>query len=551
MRQRALAAKAAGDDGGAAQLFAAGLAAHPTDAAFANSAGNFHAGAGRPETALTLFDRALLLAPGLHEAAINRAVVLTRLGRATEAAAYLRERAADLSAAPRYWTVRAAAELTSGETGAAAASYDEALRRDPTNVRARIGRARAALERGEDRAVDDHERALSASPGDPNVLLGYAQALDAAGRSAEALIVSEALATQLTGWTEGLELHARLRWARGDGDAFADHYVAAVKAAREPGVYRSWAAMLAGVDRQSAAADVLSAARRFWSADSDLALAEAIAAGEAGDDARAWALFDGHRRDEPAWQVAEARQRLREADPLAADELLEAAVRAAPGDVTGWGLRDLCWRLLGDERHTWLHGQPGVIQTVPLDLSDEQVTSLRALLDRLHDRSGMPVGQSVKHGSQTRGALFARPEPEIALIANAVTRALETYRAGLPPSDPSHPLLRYRDKPWLINGSWSIRLDGAGHHAPHIHPHGILSSAAYLAVPSQVLDQGGQGRLELGRPPAELRVDLPPIATIAPQVGLCALFPSTLFHGTRPISAGRRTTVAFDVTAAG
>jgi hypothetical protein len=34
---------------------------------------------------------------------------------------------------------------------------------------------------------------------------------------------------------------------------------------------------------------------------------------------------------------------------------------------------------------------------------------------------------------------------------------------------------------------------------------------------------------------------------IRPHVGRLALFPSTLFHGTRPFSAGERMTVAFDV----
>jgi hypothetical protein len=34
---------------------------------------------------------------------------------------------------------------------------------------------------------------------------------------------------------------------------------------------------------------------------------------------------------------------------------------------------------------------------------------------------------------------------------------------------------------------------------------------------------------------------------IQPRPGLLALFPSTLFHGTRPFRAGERLTAAFDV----
>lgn len=549
IRQQALARAAAGDDAAAARLFEQGLAAFPGDAAFANSAGNFHARTGRPDLALALFDRALALRPDLHEAEINRAVVLPRLGRAGEAAAALRQREAALASAPRYWTTRAAAEVAQHDLAGAARSFDEALRREPGNARAARGRARMALERGEPDAVARHERALALAPGDPQLLRDYANALAGAGRADAALTISGELARQLPGWTEGLELHAALRFARGDDAGFVDHFTSAAANGNDPGLYRSWAAMLAGADLHAAAADVLADARALWPADLDLALEEAIAAGEAGDDARAMALLDSGRQD-PQWRIAEARQRLRQGDPAAAERLLSLALADAPGDVAGWALRDLCWRLLGDARHDWLHGQPGLIREVDLDLTGAQLSAVRDLLDRLHDRAGMPIGQSVKQGSQTRGALFERTEAEIAAVAATIGRALDTYRAALPPADPGHPLLRHRDGDLRITGSWSIRLDGVGHHAAHIHPLGLLSSAAYLAVPAQVHDAHGPGCLELGRPPASLRLDLPPLATIVPREGRCALFPSTLFHGTRPIASGRRMTVAFDVTAA-
>jgi len=40
---------------------------------------------------------------------------------------------------------------------------------------------------------------------------------------------------------------------------------------------------------------------------------------------------------------------------------------------------------------------------------------------------------------------------------------------------------------------------------------------------------------------------LPPIRTIEPKPGRLVLFPSTMWHGTRPFDAGERLTVAFDV----
>jgi hypothetical protein len=55
------------------------------------------------------------------------------------------------------------------------------------------------------------------------------------------------------------------------------------------------------------------------------------------------------------------------------------------------------------------------------------------------------------------------------------------------------------------------------------------------------------GWLELGRPPPDLRLDLPPLYAIEPNPRQCALFPSTLYHGTRRFTAGRRMTVAIDI----
>jgi hypothetical protein len=43
-------------------------------------------------------------------------------------------------------------------------------------------------------------------------------------------------------------------------------------------------------------------------------------------------------------------------------------------------------------------------------------------------------------------------------------------------------------------------------------------------------------------------VDLPPFRTIEPKPGRLALFPSYMWHGTRPFAEGERMTVAFDVS---
>ncbi|MGN7160495.1 putative 2OG-Fe(II) oxygenase [Sphingomonas sp. SAFR-052] len=538
----ALAAAARDDDTDATRLFAEALAARPDDAVLLNSAGNFHAGAGRATEALVLFDRALDCDPEMREAAINRAVVLTRLDRAGEAADDLMVRQTTLAAAPRYWTTRAAAEYADGRHRDAAFSYAEQIRRDPGNLRALHGRARTALDCGDDRAVEWYDAALAITPGDPWLLHGLSQALEAAGDRSGALDLSEKLAAGLPQWIDALELHARLRWAAGDRADFCDHYAAALSHHSDGAAERSWAAMLAGVDRHAAAADILAHSRARIGPRDRLLLDEAVYRGEAGDDDGADAIFAGVPLATVEWQIAAARQALRAARPHTAETLLAEAIAARPDDVMAWSLRGLAWRVMDDPRHDWLHGESAFVQEVSLDLSERLLSSAVATLDALHDRAAMPIGQSVKLGSQTRGALFQRDEPTILAIAEAVAGAIARYRRMLPVADPTHPLLRWKDAPWRIAGSWSIRLNGAGRHAPHVHPEGLLSSAAYFMLP---LDD--PGLLELGRPPANLRLDLPPLRTIVPCVGSCVLFPSTLFHATRPIAAGRRMTIAFDV----
>jgi hypothetical protein len=274
-----------------------------------------------------------------------------------------------------------------------------------------------------------------------------------------------------------------------------------------------------------------------------------VALGEAGAAAEAQGVLEQFAAiASPDWATARGRNLLRLGEIARAEAELATVLAAWPTDVTAWALTDLCWRLAGDPRHEWLHGQAGLVRQLALPLDHAERESITALLRQLHRHSAMPIGQSVKRGSQTKGALFARAEPELARLEAALLAAMAEYRAGLPARDADHPLLSRRDDPWSIIGSWSIYLDGEGHHAAHIHPRGLLSSASYWLVPDEVDAPGEAGWLELGNPPPGLADGLPRLHAIRPQPGTLVLFPSTLFHGTRPITRGTRMTVAFDVT---
>lgn len=540
----------AGKDAEAGALFEQGLERFPADARFANSAGNFHARARRDLRALALFERALALQPDLPEAATNAAIVLLRLGRPRAAGAVLAPLEGRNGGGAAFWVLRAEAAKGIGDHAGAAHYLHRAAAAEPGHAGAVRARARLSLERGENRAVAEYEDALAREPGDFALMEGYMLALHMAGRTSEALEFGHALAAHFPSWIEGQSALAELRWAAGDAGAYTAHLAAAAAAHPAPEVYLEWAALLAGTDRHGEAAEVLARARALWTRERRLTLALAVALGEAGEAAAADAILaEGDiGTPSPEWSLARARNDLRLGRVDAAAAALETLASADPGAVAAWSLLDLCWRLTGDARHGWLHGQPGLVRELAVPLDADRFEAIADTLEKLHHAAAMPLAQSVKGGTQTRGALFARVEPELAELKHALVAALEDYRAGLPPRDERHPLLGHRDAEWHIAESWSVRFSQSGRHAAHVHPRGLLSSACYIVVPPEVDDAAGPGWLELGTPPEGLAPGLGALHEIKPRVGHCALFPSTLFHGTRAIATGQRMTVAFDVT---
>lgn len=520
------------------------------NAALLNSKGADLAARGNAEEALDYFRRSVAADPNNGEAAINAALMLSRLERHGEAVAWLADREEQLETLARYWSARATAERDAGQLTAAARSYDRCLTIDPGHVRAQHGRARVALERGEDDSVARFQRALASNNGDAELWLGIAQALDCQGDTDQAEQVARLLCNQAPQWTDALELLAQLRWAKGDRDAFTDHFDAAIAARPDdPALPKTRARLLAGVERFADAADVAARAANAFPDDPQFTLITAVHAGEAGDDDRAEALFASLKLDSLERRLHEARHWLRREQADRAELLLESVIAEDSQNIGAWALRDIVWRMLGDDRQAWLHGQDGLVQVLDLEFDDNTMRNLVTALNRLHDKAAIPVGQSVREGTQTRGSLLDRHELVFDQLRSKLERAVERYRERLPPLDADHPLLRHRDVPFAIIGSWSIRLAKRGYHAGHIHPQGLASSAAYLIVPDtpQHSPDPQAGWLELGRPPADLRLALPPRLTIEPSVGKVALFPSTLYHGTRKFDHGRRMTVAFDV----
>lgn len=545
--ERALSAERAGNAELALAEMESALAAYPTDAALANDAGSLAQRLGNYALAEKRFAAALALAPNNFDFAINRAIALTALEKPREAAAFLCTFESAAKQIARYWSVRANAERSAGKVAEAGRSYDRFLALEPNHPRALHGRARIAIERGEDDAIARFERAIAANPRDPDLWLGKAQAMEVAGDTAGARDLIEQILAQAPGWLDGLRMLAQLNLAEGRSD-FADHYgTAAARMPGDPAIAIAHANLLAVHDRFVDAARVASDARRRFPDDPSLALLEASYAASGGDDARAEALFATLRDASPDRWLQEARHALRRREVSRTHDLLDRVERETPWSVAAWALRGLAWRLSGDERADWLYRPETAIRAMELEGPHDLVPRAVEALRRLHARSALPLGQSLRGGTQTRGRLFDRTEPVFAELRTAIEQTVENYRLDLPPADSTHPLLRHRDTGFALAGSWSVRLTGGGDfHIAHIHPEGVISSALYLVVPDDAAGPDKRGWLELGRPPPDLRLDIGPVETIQPRPGRLALFPSYLFHGTTPFGREERLTVAFD-----
>jgi tetratricopeptide (TPR) repeat protein len=408
--------------------------------------------------------------------------------------------------------------------------------------------ARSAMEAGLP-AVALFDRARRVAPKDLSILLSRTAALFVEGRLADAFDSLEAELARNPRWFEGQSALARLRWMTGGRDDFTAGYEAAL--ASTPADADLWAALigtLTDAELYEEALEAIERARRGTGGLAAFDALEAIGRAEIGDTEAADRLFArlGPLRH-LTLVVRLVRHHLRSGRAKEAAALAESFLGEDPGGQL-WPYLSAAWRLTGDPRWEWLEGDPALVGVYDIGDRAGDLEALAARLRTLHLATHQPLEQSVRGGTQTDGPLFARLDPEIRALRRSIVEAVEEHVAQLPPPRSNHPLLG-TSRPGRIrfSGSWSVRLTGGGRHSNHIHPAGWLSSAFYVSLPPPK-ERGPEpaGWLTLGEA-TELGLDLPPFRTIEPKPGRLVLFPSTMWHGTKPFEAGERLTVAFDV----
>ncbi len=240
--------------------------------------------------------------------------------------------------------------------------------------------------------------------------------------------------------------------------------------------------------------------------------------------------------------------------PVDAEAKAAALCDALPTSQYALALRATAWRLMHDPRYAALYDYRTFVVQQVLDTPpgfaslDRFLSELSAELQSLHAFHTHPLFQSVRGGSQLPLHAAELARPLIGALFAAIDAAIRRYVGALDAG--GDPLRARNTGRAALTGAWSVRLRSGGHHADHVHPHGWLSSACYVALPPTIGDgkAGRAGWLRFGRPGVKTVPLLDADHFVKPRPGLLVLFPAYMWHGVEPFESDQpRLSVAFDV----
>ena len=230
-------------------------------------------------------------------------------------------------------------------------------------------------------------------------------------------------------------------------------------------------------------------------------------------------------------------------------------LRRDPHDGHAIALRTSAWRLLGDQRYHATCDYTALVRASMLDTPPgwadlpSYLRDLAAALHRRHALRTRPARQTMRHGTQVSIEPALATEPAVRALAQAIAGPVRRYLEDV--GHGADPMRRRNTGACRIADMWSVRLRDRGHHVNHFHGHGWLSSACYIELPSRMGERDGDGWLTFGGCGVPTPTALPADYAVKPEPGLLVLFPSWMWHGTRPLRAtGTRLTIAFDLVPA-
>ncbi len=441
----------------------------------------------RPGEAAQNFQRGLAIKANSGRAMLNYVIALRRQGLIDQALEFLASHDRDVAQNEKLGLEKAALLLEQGKTDASAAQLAATITRHPRFIPAHRTLDKIHFETGAHHKIGVSLRDSYARTQDPRLLTQLAATLEKAGERAQALTTVQLAAAKIPDDAATLRLQGRLLTSAGEPDA---------------------------------AYACFSKAQQLYPAHRDLSLDF-------------------------------CRLLITTAKLPQAEKLLENVLANNKHDQEAWGYLATCWKLRHNDSYQWLCDDALFAQEHSIfddEIDHAFLAELKQHLLTLHQFKHAPFDQTLRHGTQTFGSLFASTNPLIVKLKQRIQQVLQDYVASLP-DDKNHPLLARKTERFKFNGSWSVLLRNQGFHINHTHREGWVSSALYIALPDEMATDYPAGCLQLGQSnlglPAERDA---PERIITPQVGKLALFPSYMWHGTVPFeSAQNRLTVAFDV----
>lgn len=397
-------------------------------------------------------------------------------------------------------------------------------------------------------------RAIAKGHDAPETRLVRARALEGLGRIDAALADYRAALVKRPGYPEALSGLAHLTWVA-TGDVAAA--LAVLPAQASPPIAMIRAKLLTGAgrfaDAYAAVAPLAEAMPREPAAQLEAARlatpvdpAKAVAHAE-----RAYALVP----NDLSIACVLAETLLAAGEPARAAQLAEGVLAKVPDDQGVLALLATAWRLTGDPRYAELADHAGLVGGYDIEAPEgwtsleTYLADLAVALDRLHAGRAPPLGQSVRHGTQTKQSLLRSEDPAIRAFFQAIDAPIRQHMARL--GQGTHPTRRRNLGGYRFVGAWSVNLKSSGFHTDHVHPEGWLSSAFYVQLPPVMQGDDKAGWLRFGQPGLPTRPASAPEHWLQPKPGRLALFPSWMWHGTEPFEGeGRRLTIAFDLAPA-
>lgn len=415
-----------------------------------------------------------------------------------------------------------------------------------------------------DLALAHYSKAYELAPQKPEIIQSLANATHETGNTASAISLLRSALAKDPGAHLLHELLNELLWESDQRSEFGVSYLHAINSLPDNLQLRlSYGAQLFRAGYIEQTEQLMKTSIEKFGGHPQLLFMHGQSLADLGDTARAQLRFQRSLEAEFSKDAGHALVKLYliQAEYDAAQEVVAKLLDYDDECQLSWALQSLVWRLLGDEKYSWLCDYENFIHIASLPVPSgynslpEFLSALEVVLLSQHNTAAAPLEQTLRNGTQTAAKLLNQPVTEIQELKASLAQVVEEFISGLK-AQPGHPLLGRNSGGFEFSGSWSVKLKPQGFHVNHVHPAGWISSSCYISLPNVMTQDSSEsknshaGAIKFGESPLQLGAAEVVERIVHPQAGMVVLFPSYMWHGTYDFSGAEsdyRLTAPFDV----